>query len=90
MKFSKLNYFDPNRKEEKFIKNLKVKTRVKFVNLLLMIQKLLFANYMIFTSYFRFLYVFPMILVYSNLSVNILNEFNSYERVKKFYDDIDK
>jgi len=87
----KLSDSHPNRKEDKFLRNLTIKHRIRMINLVFIIHKLMLANYLLITSLSAvYFYIFPLSLVYINLTVGILNEIRSYERVKRFYTDIDK
>lgn len=90
---TELNYkyliWGTNIKEENFIRNLSLKSKLQILNMILILHKLLLASFVLLFSGHALVFFFPLMLVVINLIFNIAQNYNSYLRVKNFYSQLE-
>ncbi len=85
----KFIYWGANSKEDNYMRNLSIKTKVQLTNLFLILHKIVLGLYTILTAKIGFYLVFPIIVIIITTFYNIYSVYTSYADIKRFYKRLD-
>ncbi len=78
-----------NLKEENFIRNLSIKSKLQIINMLLILHKLMLGSLFVINSGHALIFFFPVFVMIVNILYNIVHNYNSYKRIRNFYNKLE-
>ncbi len=85
----KFIYWGANSKEDKYMNNLSLKTKIQLTNLFLILHKLILGLYTILSAKIGYYLVFPILVVIISAFYSIYSVYTSYANMKRFYKRLD-